>query len=148
MDKTAEYLEQIRTRVYHLLSVDDMKRLARSGRIPSIIGSIGSALNLKPLMKGSEEGKIVLCGKARGRNKLLQLMAEKYVQLAHEAQKNIVAISHAGCPELAEKLAAIIREKCPPLELILTKHEPVTGGHIGPGALALFFFGENGVRKH
>ena len=148
LEKTAEYLEQIRTRVYHLLSVDDMKHLARSGRIPVIIGSIGSALNLKPVLKGSEEGKIILCGKARGRNKLLQLMADKYIQLAHEAQQNIVAISHAGCPEPAEKLAAFIREKCAPRELILTKHEPVTGGHIGPGALALFFLGESGVRRH
>lgn len=148
LEKTAQYLEQIRTRVYHLLSVDDMKHLARSGRIPAIIGSIGSALNLKPVLKGSEEGKIVLCGKARGRNKLLQLMADKYAQLAHEAQQNIVAISHAGCPELAEKLASLIREKCAPKELILTKHEPVTGGHIGPGALALFFLGGNGVRRH
>ena len=148
LEKTAEYLEQIRTRVYHLLSVDDMKHLARSGRIPALLGNIGSALNLKPVLKGSEEGKIVLCSKARGRNKLLQLMADKYAQLAHEAQQNIVAISHAGCPELAEKLAALIREKCVPKELILTKHEPATGGHIGPGAIALFFFGEAGVRKH
>lgn len=147
LEMTAQYLEEIRTRVYHLLSVDDMKHLARSGRIPSIIGTIGSALNIKPLLKGSEEGKIVLCGKARGRNKLVQLMADKYAELAHEAHQNIVAISHAGCPEMAAKLASLIREKCAPKELILTKHEPVTGGHIGPGALALFFFGENGVRK-
>ena len=33
-----------------------------------------------------------------------------------------------------------------PKELILTHHEPATGAHIGPGALALFFFGEDGVR--
>jgi len=147
LEMTAQYLEQLRTRVYHLLSVDDMKHLARSGRIPAIIGNIGSALNLKPLLKGSEEGKIVLAGKARGQKKLLQLMAEKYEQLAHQPQENTVGISHAGCPELAEKLASLIREKCAPRELILTRHEPATGGHIGPGALALFFFGEAGVRR-
>lgn len=148
LEVTAEYLEQIRTRVYHLLSVDDMTHLSRSGRIPSLLGSIGSALNLKPLLKGSVEGKIVLCGKARGRKKLLQTLADRYAQLAYEPQQNTVGISHAGCPEDAETLASLIREKCGPKELILTKHEPVTGGHIGPGALGVFFWGEDGVRKH
>lgn len=147
LEKTAEYLEQIRTRVYHLFSVNDLQHLRRSGRIPSIVASIGTALNLKPLLKGSEEGRIVLCGKARGNRKLLQIMADKYAQLVHEAHENIVGISHAGCPEDAAALARLIREKCAPKALILTRHEPVTGGHIGPGALALFFFGENGVRK-
>jgi len=147
LEKTAEYLEQIRTRVYHLLSVDDMTHLARSGRIPALIGSIGSALNIKPLLKGSDEGKIVLCGKARGRRKLLQAMADKYAQLIHEPHLNMVGISHAGAAGDAETLARMIEEKAAPGQLILTRHEPVTGGHIGPGALALFFFGENGVRK-
>lgn len=147
LEMTAQYLEQIRTRVYHLLSVDDMAHLARSGRIPTLLGSIGSALNLKPLLKGSEEGKIVLCGKARGRRKLLQALADKYTQLAHEPHLNTVGISHAGCPEDAQALADLIREKCAPKEMILTRHEPATGGHIGPGALAVFFWGEAGVRK-
>ena len=147
LEMTARYLEQIRTRVYHLLSVDDMSHLARSGRIPTLLGSIGSALNIKPLLKGSEEGKIVLSGKARGRKKLLQAMADKYAQLAHEPQLNTVGISHAGCQEDAELLSQLIREKAEPAEVILTKHEPATGGHIGPGALAMFFFGESGVRK-
>lgn len=147
LEMTAQYLEQIRTRVYHLLSVDDMAHLARSGRIPTLLGSLGSALNLKPLLKGSEEGKIVLCGKARGRRKLLQALADKYTQLAHEPHANTIGISHAGCPEDAQTLADLIREKCAPRDVILTKHEPVTGGHIGPGALAIFFWGEAGVRK-
>ena len=147
LEATARHLEEIRTRVYHLLSVDDMAHLGRSGRIPSLLGSIGSALNIKPLLKGSEEGKIVLCGKARGRKKLLQSLAEKYEQLSIKTAGSIVGISHAGCAEEAHKLADLICEKNKPDELLIVKHEPATGGHIGPGALALFFFGENGVRK-
>lgn len=147
IEKTAEYLEKIRTRVYHLFSVEDLHHLQRSGRIPSIVATIGTALNLKPLLKGSDEGKIVLGGKARGHRKLLQAMADKYAQLAHDAHSHLVAISHAGNPESAAALAELIREKCPPLDFLITRHEPATGGHIGPGALALFFFGDDGVRK-
>ena len=31
-------------------------------------------------------------------------------------------------------------------KLILLKHEPATGSHLGPGALALFFEGDSDVR--
>ena len=147
LEKTAEHLEKIRTRIYHLFTVDDLKHLRRSGRISHITAAVGTVLGIKPLLKGSDEGKIVPCDKVRGRRRVLQAMAEKYAALVHNAHEHLVGISHADCPEEAETLARLIREKCPPLEVILTRHEPATGAHIGPGALALFFFGEDGVRN-
>lgn len=147
IEKTAEYLEKIRTRIYHLFTVDDLQHLRRSGRISHITATIGTVLGIKPLLKGSDEGKIVASDKVRGRRKVLQTMAEKYASLVHNAHEHLVGISHADCPEEAETLARLIREKCPPLDVILTKHEPATGAHIGPGALALFFFGDDGVRN-
>ena len=42
---------------------------------------------------------------------------------------------------LAEELARRVREICEPKELIIVPHEPFTGAHVGPGMLALFFFG-------
>lgn len=146
LEETAQYLEKIRTRVYHLFVVDDLMHLRRSGRISNVAAAIGSALNIKPLLKGSEEGKIVPGGKLRGRKRVLQAMADKYAALAHEASERVVGISHADCLEDAQKLAELIRERCAPRELLIAFHEPATGGHIGPGALALFFFGKDGVR--
>jgi len=147
LEKTAEYLEKIRTRIYHLFTVDDLQHLRRSGRISHLTATIGSVLGIKPLLKGSDEGKIIASDKVRGRRRVLQAMADKYSALVSDPQNHMVGISHADCPEDAEKLASLIREKCPPLRLILTKHEPATGAHIGPGALALFFFGAEGVRN-
>lgn len=147
IEKTAEYLEKIRTRIYHLFTVDDLQHLRRSGRISHVTALVGSVLGIKPLLKGSEEGKIIASDKVRGRRRVLQAMAEKYTALASNAQENIVGISHADCPEEAQTLADLIRQKLRPKDIILTIHEPATGAHIGPGALALFFFGKDGVRK-
>ena len=147
LEKTAEYLEKIRTRIYHLFTVDDLQHLRRSGRISHFTATIGSVLGIKPLLKGSDEGKIVPSDKVRGRRRVLNAMAEKYAVLVRDAHEHLVAISPADCPEEAETLASLIRAKRPPLDLILTKHEPATGAHIGPGALALFFFGDEGVRN-
>ena len=147
LEETAQHLEKIRTRVYHLFVVDDLMHLRRSGRISNVVAAIGSVLNIKPLLKGSEEGKIGPGDKLRGRKRVLQAMADKYAALAHDAASGLVGISHADCEEDAKKLADLIREKCIPGELLITTHEPATGGHIGPGALAVFFWGEAGVRK-
>ena len=60
-----------------------------------------------------------------------------------KAQEQTVCISYAGCPEDAEALAAMLRDAQPPKEIWIVPHEPVTGSHLGPGALALFF-----ISKH
>ena len=56
-------------------------------------------------------------------------------------------ISHAGCPEDAQRLARLILEGGnPPAELMIVEHEPVTGSYLGPGALALYYEGDESVR--
>lgn len=53
-----------------------------------------------------------------------------------------VYISHGDCPEEAEQLAQMVRDIAQPKELIVCLHEPLTGAHVGPGMLALFFLSE------
>ena len=50
-------------------------------------------------------------------------------------------ISHGDCLEEAQRLAARMLEIARPRELILSMHEPLTGAHVGPGMLSIFFFG-------
>ncbi|MBQ7867166.1 MAG: DegV family protein [Clostridia bacterium] len=147
LENTARQLEEFRTRIYHLFTVDDLQHLNRSGRISGLTAAIGTVLGIKPLLKGSDEGKIVASDKARGRKKVMNMMVQKYAALVSDAKSHLVAISHADCLDDAEKLADMIRAECDPQDVIVTRHEPATGGHIGPGALALFFVGAPGVRK-
>jgi len=41
----------------------------------------------------------------------------------------------------------MINESKPPKEIITVCYEPVTGSHVGPGALALFFMGNEDYRE-
>lgn len=144
--ETAEKILSVRDRLYQVFIVDDLMHLKRTGRLSNAGAVIGTVLGIKPLLKGNEEGKIVAFGKIRGRQKSINALAEKYFSLVRNAEKQTVGITYADCKEDAEYLAKLIREKLPPKEILILKHEPVTGSHIGPGALALFFEGENGVR--
>ena len=65
-----------------------------------------------------------------------------YAQKQVDAQDRLVAISHGDCLEDAEILAQRIRETAEPKELIIVPHEPFSGAHVGPGMLAVFFYGK------
>lgn len=141
-DETADALEQARMQLCEYFTVDDLRYLRGTGRISAAAAAIGSMLNIKPLLRGDETGHIVSCGKYRGRKKATDAIVEKYAQKAVEPGSRRVAISHGDCPEEAEALARRIREIAEPGELIICPHEPFSGSHVGPGMLALFFFGD------
>lgn len=122
-------------------TVDDLMFLKRTGRVSGVTAVLGSMLQIKPMLRGDEEGKIVVCGKIRGRKRAITELAEMYAKKVVDAEQQRVAISHGDCLEEAQRLAERIRQIAPPKELILSMHEPLTGAHVGPGMLAVFFFG-------
>ncbi len=147
LNETAGYLLRLRSRVCQIITVDDLRFLKRTGRVSAAAAVLGSALSVKPLLKGSAEGKLVLCGKERGRKRAIQALAERYRTLAVEPEGQTVGIAHAGCPEDAEALAALISRGRPPGEIITACIGPVLGAHVGPGTLGLFFLGGENVRE-
>ena len=131
--------------VMHLLqyfTVDDLNFLKRTGRVSGATAAIGTVLNIKPLLWGDPTGHIVALQKCRGRKKAIEQIVALYRTRAIEPDKQRVAISHGDCPEEAQALAERICAIAQPKELIILPHEPFTGAHVGPGMLALFFFGQ------
>lgn len=122
-------------------TVDDLMHLRRGGRLSGVAAVMGTVLNIKPLLRGDEEGKIVVFSKLRGRKKAIAAIAEEYKAKVKDPASQIVAISHGDCLEDAETLAAMVRKIAEPRELIISMHEPFTGIHVGPGMLSLFFIG-------
>lgn len=123
-------------------TVDDLNFLKRSGRVSGATAMIGTVLNIKPILYGTEDGHIVSCAKVRGRKKAIDALVEMYAQKQMDSENRIVAISHGDCLEDAKTLAERIKEVAPPKELILVPHEPFSGAHVGPGMLAVFFYGK------
>lgn len=135
-------LEAERMQLCEYFTVDDLNFLKRTGRVGGATAMIGTILNIKPLLFGNNDGQIVSCGKCRGRKKAMEAIAEKYRAKVVHPETQRVAISHGDAPEEARELARMIREIGAPRELIVCPHEPFTGAHVGPGMLALFFFGD------
>lgn len=138
----ADILDQDVMHLLQYFTVDDLNFLKRTGRVSGATAAIGTVLNIKPLLWGDPTGHIVALKKCRGRRKAIDEIVELYRTRAIHPENQRIAISHGDCPEEAQLLANRVCEICQPKELIICPHEPFTGAHVGPGMLALFFFGE------
>ena len=145
--KAGEILDEEVEHLLQYFTVDDLNFLKRTGRVSGATAAIGTVLNIKPLLWGDPTGHIVALQKCRGRKKAIEAIVELYRTRAIEPEKQRIAISHGDCPEEAQLLAEKICAIAQPKELIICPHEPFTGAHVGPGMLALFFFGKKRTEK-
>ncbi|MBO4889772.1 MAG: DegV family protein [Lachnospiraceae bacterium] len=146
LDETADHIDFQKYCMYQVFVVDDLKHLKRTGRISGALASLGTMMDIKPILKGDTEGKIVVECKARGRKQAIKALAEKYRDLVVDPEEQVVGISYGGKREDAVHLANLISKIAPPKKVWMVAHEPVTGCHVGPGMLALYFKGADDVR--
>ena len=139
-------LDTWQKQMYQVFCVDDLIHLKRTGRISNLAAIVGVVLHIKPILKGNEKGQIVVVDKIRGFRKAMQALAERYDELVLNPAEQIVGIAHANAKAYAEALADMLRATFPPKEIMIVDYEPVTGSHVGPGTVALFFMGNEEVR--
>ena len=121
--------------------VDDLKFLRKGGRLSGAAALAGTLLQIKPILQGDENGKIVVRTKERGRKKAMDTLVALYNELV-EDKSAPVGISHAAAPAEALHLTTLLRQSGCTGPILTVCHEPVTGAHVGPGMLAMYFYSE------
>ena len=129
-----------RPHMCQFFTVDDLNYLKRGGRISGAAALVGSVLGIKPILRGDETGHIVSCGKVRGNKKAYAELADYFDKRALDKTARIV-IAHADNREGTDYLLGLLRERGFTGECLEVYYEPVTGAHVGPGTVALFFYG-------
>ena len=145
-EEAARQLDNYSRRMCNIFTVDDLMYLRRGGRLSNASAFLGTILNIKPLLKGDENGRIVAFAKIRGRKKAIEAIAQRYDALVVEPENQTVGIVQAACREDAKRLEELICQNRPPKTILHVDYEPVTTSYVGPGALALFFLGDENVR--
>ena len=141
-EETGSRLDEDAKNLCEYFIVDDLMFLRRTGRISTAVAAVGSVLNIKPMLRGDEEGHITSCAKCRGRKRAMEEFVKRYTQKVRNADQQVIGISHGNCPEDAEALAEMLRQAVKPKDVLIVPHEPFTGAHVGVGMLGLFFFGD------
>lgn len=139
-DAVSDMLHTLRPNMCQYFTVDDLKYLRKGGRITGAAAVIGSVLHIKPILQGDDTGHIILCGKVRGRRNALNNLAERYAALCAD-KSAMIGIAHADDEVGTVYLMSKLREAGFTGECLTVCYEPVTGSHVGPGTIALFFPG-------
>jgi len=142
IDEVSQWVLDNRLSLCQWFTVDDLNHLKRGGRISAMTATVGSALNVKPILHVDNEGRLIPVHNVRGRKKSINSLLEHMEKLCVNPQGQTIFISHADCLEDTEYLADLIKEKFPVKEVVLNFIGPVIGSHTGQGAIALFFLGK------
>ncbi len=143
LEETAAYLKELEPQHCIWFTVDDLEYLKRGGRVSPLVAFAGGLLGIKPVLQMDEEGHLIKVATARGRKKAIEALADKYTELHYEAQDTPIFISHGQCPEDAQLLADILKERHGAEVTLISQIGPIIGSHSGPGTLALFFIGKH-----
>ena len=136
------FAEQIKSKLCHWFTVDDLIYLKRGGRISPASYFVGNLLGIKPVLHMDDDGHLISMAKVRGRRTAVMSLADKYGELAEDNAGGTVFISHADCMADAQELSGILKERYGAEVQLITDVGPVIGAHSGPGTLALFFVGK------
>ena len=144
LTETAKAVEELVPHICTLFTVDDLNYLYRGGRLSKTSAVVGTLVNLKPILRVNEEGRLVALSKTRGRNKSLQTMAnlmDEYLGEFRDKQFTIGLI-HGDCEEDALYLQKIIEEKYGYNNFLIRPIGPSIGAQSGPRTVGLIFLGD------
>ena len=119
---------------------DDLKFFRRSGRVSGLAATMGTLIGIRPIIYMSQEGKMVSCGKEKGRLKAMEHLVQQVADLGDDFKSHRFAIGHTDAPELAQEVGRMIRERFGddfPIDYVVCN--PTAGSHAGPNGVGVCF---------
>lgn len=137
-----KWLDDNTYRVNSYVTVNDLKYLRKGGRVSAVAAIAGAILNIKPMLKadGQSPATLTVYAKERGRLKSVSALVSAFTQNAKDVENQTVYITHGDCEDEAKSLAEKFKE-LGAKDVVVEYYDLCTGAHVGPGTLAVFFFG-------
>ena len=138
-----EVLEWAKTEVDHYAMyfyADDLKFFRRSGRVSGLAATMGTLIGIRPIIYMSAEGKMVSCGKEKGRLKAMEHLIGKVAELGDDIKGHRFYVGHTDAPELAKDLGQALKARFgEDLDIEYVVCNPTAGSHAGPNGVAVCF---------
>ena len=141
MDELVDWVENNKMHLCHWFTVDSFDHLKHGGRVSAVAATLGNTLNIKPLLRVDEEGKLRVVKKIRGRHKAMVAQVECIVKTWSPEISKSVVIGHGDDLKAAEELKEYVENKLPDAEIYISDIGPIIGAHTGPGVMVLAFWG-------
>lgn len=142
LEDNAAWLEENRLELCHWFMVEDLMYLKRNGRISPATALVGSALNIKPILRIENEGTLVNFAKKRGSKAALNQLLSFYNEASEKEAGERIYIVHSDNEEGAAYLEQEVLKINPDCRISKTMLSPIIGCHTGPGLCAIVHFGK------
>lgn len=139
-DKLVSHLTERIEQTATLFVLKSLDNLVLGGRLEKIKGKIAKTLNIKILMKATNEGAIDVLEKVRGEKKSLQRFIDQIGEFTQEAENKMITMTYCRDKERATSVLAKIRNKYSFYDEILEESGPLISTYGGEGALVISFF--------
>lgn len=137
-----KWIEDNKFKTNHWFAVDDLHFLRNGGRISATSATVGTLLNVKPILTVDRSGKLKSYSNIRGRKKAIKFLINKFKQHAINYEETSLIIGHGDCEEDALKIQEMINEEFKLKEIIISQLSATIASHVGPNMIALAFIGE------
>ncbi len=136
----------IRDKVDASFVVDTLEYLHKGGRCSSIAALGANLLKLRPMIQ-VKDGKMSVVKKYRGKmSDVLKQYAEERINLDNGIKSDRIFVTHSGgCEQIADELKAMISEKYPDKEILISRAGCTVSTHCGPGTLGVLMIRENAI---
>ena len=119
-------------------TVGNIKHLIKTGRVSKALARFMRLLNIKVLLKRSDESNIAFAGTAIGKSLAIKQLARVVKDNIDTSKKQIVYITHCDALEDANKLKELIKKDAD-VDIEIYDYDVISGAHIGPESLAVFY---------
>ncbi|WP_090236376.1 DegV family protein [Lentibacillus halodurans] len=139
-EQLVEHLHERIEQTSTLFVLKTLENLILGGRLDRVKGTIAKTLNIKPLMRASDEGTIEVTEKVRGDKKSIRRFVEQIGEYTKDFEDKVLSMSHCNSEGRAKKVLEEIRNKYPFKDAYLTEMGPLIATYAGEGGLVISFF--------
>ena len=140
IDEVFEALDKIKEKNILMFSVDTLEYLKKGGRISSTKATVGSLLNIKPILE-TRDGLVAQVAQVRGKKNVLNKMVECIKEkLGDDIEQDEIYIGYSDDPKETEKLTEMVKEVFKPKKIGYFIVGTCIGAHSGPGVCGILAF--------
>ena len=146
MDEVIDWVMAHRQRIHHQFYSTRLDFYRRSGRMSGPTAMLATILNICPIMRLDDRGRIIAYGKVRGKVNAVKTTVDT-MEAHAEGGRGYTGkcfICHSNCLEDAEKTRDAVRARFPLIsgDIRICDIGTIIASHCGPGTVAVFFVGD------
>lgn len=135
VEKVNEYIKDMKT--FFLL--ESLENLMKNGRLGKVKGRIATLLNIKPIMRGTEDGNINMVESVRGYKKAFIRFADIIGEQGEKLEDKVIGIAHCNCLERAEEFKRELLKRYKFKDIIIVETAGLSSVYANQGGIIVAF---------